>query len=460
MADIIKSDSITFYEIKQNLIDYLQNSTYWEEVKDNLPDSTITIILELLAGFAVYQNYNSQMMRQETYLDTAKLSSSIYKIAKIFGYPINRMTAPIIKVKYNNIPTKLLKSGDTFGTYTDKINKKTYDIVYFGNDIKIEKGDEILLYLGNYQNLTKTVNYANEDFSVKLTPILNKSISNYLIKIDGSNVSKDIEDYIIKNKVTDYSDDIYSGTLFIANKEKEYGLYNLDEGEEVFIEYIETDGYIDNFNYKNLDLDEEFLFIDIEHQGTNGDSLEKIRKLTPYYYTTLRRMVTKEDHQYLIESHPLIKSAYPEKDDSQCCTVNVYYIKYNVIDDPITLTDTEQKSLSDFIDYHKMIATTVILIPAQKESLTFDIKVRVIDPTYQTIASQKIQDILSQYELKLNTSIKYGELLAEIAKITTIDNNETKKIIDYILPNQTSFDKDAKIDTYYKFDTVNITFIE
>jgi len=315
--------------IKQDIEDYLKNLDNYQDIKDALPASNLTIITELLAGFGAYQVYKYQMMREETYLQSAKLKSSVYAVAKTFGYVINRKTAPVIQARYNSVKSLVLKNGDNLGRYGD------YDIVYYGPQCTVEKGDLIDLSIGYFNRKEYTAHFVNNELLIGLAPIVLSSIDNNKIDLKLGNksykLSKDIEDYLVYNSVIDYSEDINKLKLFVSNTFDKFGTQDIIENDVLYIEYLETDGYMDIVK-ADLELNENFLFYAVVHNGTNGDSIDKIKKYAPLLYSTMRRMVTNKDHEYIIGAHSLIKSVTINRD------IGIPYKAYITLDKVVSGT--------------------------------------------------------------------------------------------------------------------------
>lgn len=546
--NIISNDSVSFKQIKENIEDYLKSLNNWDEIKDTLPASNMTIINELIAGFASYVSYKQKMFRDETYLTTAKLPSSIYNIAKTFGYYINRYTIPSINVKYIGVPTKTMKSGDIVGTYGD------YDLIYFGENLIVEKLDTFDVFVGRYVENEYTVSFINDSYSIDINPIYLGAIDDNRIQLFINDVqqeiSKDIEDYVVLQKAVDYSYDTNSTKLFISDRANTYGII-LDDGDIVKLKTLETDGNIEDFDTAGVSLINEFLPVEMNHNGSNGDDLDKIKRLSPLFYSTLRRMVTEKDHKYISEANPMIKSASAERDlgtpykinlnpqapyidatfsmdisgtvysvvtdstytkqmiidefvektskniltstidngdetllvtvvDSRydtievipsdnllltvidenvvpaCCTVNIFYVKHDTIDEPIFMTMYEQREMANYFNNYKMVGLRIIMIPATVQYLSFKVKIQLTDSYYIDMVRDKISSILSKYELILDTNFNYGTILVEISKISFFEGGSFIQPVLSVVPNQTVFNIDPSKYSYMKFNEVEV----
>jgi len=539
-TEIISSNNISFVNIKQDIDNFLKNSSNYQDIQDSLPASNITLIEELMASLGTYLDYKYTRNREETYLSKASLPSSIYTISSVFGYNINRVSAPVILVRYNDVPTLPIKNLDVFGEY------QGYKLIYFGEDKLIEKGDFLQLYIG--EPIKETVKIVLDEegfFSYNVIPNTLQAVDKILYKY-GNTIKEptpNIEDFVVFNEVIQLSKDIFSLELFITDKNNRYGI-DIQTNDELYIEYIETDGYIDTINTKDIKLNENFIYYQLSSKGTKGDSLSKIKRLAPLLYSTMRRMVTNKDHSFLINANKYIKSCYVESDKGEpikyqltisdasrteitingftfvsietiaseiardlyqqidhsylkvnvsyidnnlyleglsgfdeytfilpdniessiikqpvkplCCTNLVYYIKYNTVDTPISLTDYEMTSISSYCDMYKLGGVRLIFVTAQKINAYLDIKISLYDNQKQEIIIDKIKDYMKQYELILGVDFSYTKVLADIANI----EDENGRLISNIYPNQDEFNyntEDTK-DKYLKF-SYNIIFI-
>lgn len=549
MSKMIKSSSVSFKQIKNDIETWLPTLDNWQEIKDNLPASNLTLITELLAGFGTYIIYKNHALRDETYLSTAKLDRSVYNIARTFGYDIKRYSAPSIKLKYMEVPTVRIETGDVLGTFGQ------YSLVYFGRPIVLEKLDTIDVYVGSVFEENTSAIYEDNLLRYTISPKLLKSVDDTHIKIFADDVeltiSRDIEDYVIRGDVVDFSNDPFSTDLIVADSKNNYGVV-VDSTAKITIQHLETDGELKSIDLTKLVLKDGYVSVEVNHLGTNGQTVDHIRKLVPLFYSTQRRMVTRRDHQYVAEAHSYIKSAYAEKENGifgqvklrfdtpdpdgskysigiltrqyeyttgssdiaalaktiydliksdgsfkttlnsdntitldareagkidylvltsnihredlsvgkagKCCTVNLYYVKYNVTGDPIPLTIYEQMEFAEYLEYYKMVGVRIILVPAESINKSIKLKIRLSDNQYKDKVTADIKQIVSEYCLKLATRFDYGEFLTKVSKIYYLDaNNEMIRPVVSVLPNQDIFDIPASVNQYINFNEIDIS---
>lgn len=555
---MIQNSSTSFSQIKQDITAYLETLENWESIQDRLQSSNITIITELLAGFGSYVVYKYHKLKDETYLSTAKLESSIYRIARTFGYGIKRYTAPAIKIRYNGIPTKRLRKGDVLGSYGD------YDLIYFGEDKLIEKLDQIEVHVGKLISNTVEITYVDNILRYSIEPAVLKSVDDNLLVLKENSryheVSKDVEDYVVMNSIVDYSLDPYSTELLCSDRTYGYGLTDINPDNTFTMMYVETDGEVTSINQNDVKFDGEFTYYEVVHLGTSGQTIDQIKQLVPLFYSTQRRMVTARDHKFVAESHQMVKAANAVRDDGKefkykltvlntvetgdlidvmingvkyvfnleattypamvteistkigisgsieiketdttagtitfinsdtrepntvdiyagdltfetveegvvprCCTVHIYYVKYNVVDDPILLTYYEQLELSRYLKRYAMVGTRIVLIPAERVSRPLNIKVKLTDSKLIDTVTPLINALVAKYELKLDISFDPRVLLSEISQISLLDDLDAQfypiEKVYYDVDDVSTLAVVTEPNQYIKFDYTGASFL-
>lgn len=309
MPSIVDYTSIDQESILKNLETYKNSLPNAQEIKDNLDSSAISTILQLMSGTATWLLYYLNINRQESYLSTAKESESIYRIARMFGYNMSRAISPKIQLKYNDVPTIVLKSGDILGTWNDK------NLIYFGNSKVIEKGDLITVYIGTYKSKQGQIAQPIDSKVLleTLTAETQSYVDNSLIRFTIGNreytITKDLEQYIIFNSLIDFTNSPEQTQIFIKDYELGYGLNSILDGTVYTIEWLENDGQETTLKEKDIQPISTFLVNDILSTGTDPESITNVKINSPFYYSTMRRAVTEKDYTYLCRNHSLVRDA-------------------------------------------------------------------------------------------------------------------------------------------------------
>lgn len=313
MPSIISSTSISQEQIAKNLTDYKNSLPNAQEIKDDLNSSAISTITQLSAGVASWLLYYLNQTRKETYLSTALQEDSIYYIAKMFGYNMTRALCPQVKLIYNEIPTITLKCGDILGTYND------LDLVYFGKQRIIEKGDEIPVCIGKFKTVSRVI---QKEVSESIVQTLEAEELDY---IDNDNiqfmvgnrevtVSRDVEEYIVLGSVIDFTINPKSLNIYIADFKYNYGLQDIADDSTYTINYLETSGQDLSIKMQTVSPNKEYIVSEVLTTGADPEKPQKIKENSPFYYSTLRRAVTLKEYTYLGKAHSLVEDVCAVED--------------------------------------------------------------------------------------------------------------------------------------------------
>ena len=129
-------------EIKEQIHKFIERELDSNNLIQTLTPATVNIIENIAAGAASFMIYNSMMMKNERFLSTAILHSSIFNLARDYSYNMSRAVSPKLELIYNSTETKIIQEGESLGSY------KGLDAIYFGKNITVEKGDKIQVSLG------------------------------------------------------------------------------------------------------------------------------------------------------------------------------------------------------------------------------------------------------------------------------------------------------------------------
>jgi len=312
---IINYDSVNFEDIKNNLNEYISKLDNYKEIKEKLSKSTMDLLISLIAGYTSYNVYKNKLLREETYLQKAKLDTSIFEIGKTLGYRFMRAKAPEITIKYLGNEDLFLKEGDIIGNI--KINNKIYDIFYFDYPRKLKYNDLVNFKIGFYKELEYIVG-AEKFNTVNLIPENGRSIDNNNIRLyaDGYFKTNSIvfEDFLLNNKMINWSNTNTEAIIYISDKTNNYGDCSV---EKLNIKYVETDGQVETIDHKNIKFSKpDFYFYDIYFYGLNEDDINKIKNYAPILRNTKGRAVTLNDYKYYIMNTNLLEDVYLEPEQS------------------------------------------------------------------------------------------------------------------------------------------------
>lgn len=149
MANFINYTGLTYNDIKSDIMARLAEDSRFANFRESALYSVIT---EIFAATTDFTNYYIERRAEESFLDSAKLRSSVVLLSKMLGYVITRpIPASVnIKIVIKSLPQGVsvgsaivLKSGTTF-TFEGNIYTLTQGLTY-----KITQTD-----INNFQNST------------------------------------------------------------------------------------------------------------------------------------------------------------------------------------------------------------------------------------------------------------------------------------------------------------------
>ena len=117
--------NLDFADIKSSLVDYLRANSDFTDY--DFEGSTLNTMLDVLAYNTYYTAFNTNMVINEMFLDSASLRDNVISLAKQIGYRPRSTTAPVAKLDFSltyqgggTAPsTVVLKRGTGFSTAFD-----------------------------------------------------------------------------------------------------------------------------------------------------------------------------------------------------------------------------------------------------------------------------------------------------------------------------------------------------
>ena len=330
-----KYTNLDFDQIKTSIKDYLRaNSTFTDF---DFEGSNFSVLIDTLAYNTYITAFNSNMVVNESFLDSATLRENVVSLARNIGYTPRSRTASKAQISFNvtapsNTQTLTLKAGivcvgsvnDT--SYTFAVPENITANVVSG----IASFNNITIYQGSF--LTKQFEY---DGSLDQRFILNNSfidtstLNVYIKKESDSgrgveyNLSSNIFDinsgsrvYFIQ-EVQDEKYELIFGDGLIGKK---LGTGVDSDGNIITVNYIVTDGKDGNgaasFSFSGTLEDDNGQIINpgtiivttnqTSQNGSDIESLNSIKYYAPRIYSSQYRAVTSSDYE------AIIKTIYPD----------------------------------------------------------------------------------------------------------------------------------------------------
>lgn len=317
-------------ELKKSLIEFMKAQ---DTVQDyNFEGSAINTIIDLLVRNTHYSAYLTNMMSNESFLDSAQLRASVVSHANKLNYtPKSRTTATAIvdvtvtPTDNNSLPENIVMPKGTL--FLSTFDNKTYQFVttkdhylykwpddtYQGKNIEIKQG----------ANVKNTTVYSGGPLVIEI-PNSNIDTSTLVVKVQNSVSDPHTVAYYKADDITklDYESRVY----FLSENHK--GLYQVEFGDGVLgktleagniitVDYVATEDVIAQYakvfncaspivGYSTI----QTTTVQPASGGAERESIASIKLNAPRVYATQARAVTPRDYEALtLKDFPDIKSA-------------------------------------------------------------------------------------------------------------------------------------------------------
>lgn len=327
-------NNLDFDQIKDSIKDYLRANSKFTDF--DFEGSNFSILIDILAYNTYINSFNSNMIANESFLDSATLRQNVVGLARNIGYvPKSRKSARAIisfEVFLDGVDaqTLTLKSG-LVGT--GNANNTSYvfsipeDITVNTIDVgtsKLATFDAISVYEGISLKKTFTIDTSIEQkFELQNSFIDTDSIRVY---VKGQNETGRGKEYSVVNNIIDIDS---TSEIFLIQeiKDETYeiifgdGLFGkkLENGSLVTIEYIVTNGedgngvrnlaFSGSLQYNNQDgnpilveSSEPVVITTLlsSREGSSIESVDSIKYYAPRAYSAQNRAVTARDYEYIV----------------------------------------------------------------------------------------------------------------------------------------------------------------
>ena len=329
--------NLDFDQIKTSIKDYLRANSNFTDF--DFDGSNFSVLIDTLAYNTYITAFNSNMIVNESFLDSATLRQNVVSLAGNIGYTPRSRTAAEAQISFDvtigsdvgsvTLEPGIVCTGDIDNeTYTFAITEAISANVVNGT----AKFENISIFQGTY--LEKTFNY---DGSLDQRFILDNSFVDtskivvfirpsgqgidtgvqYNLVNDIINVNSESKIYLI-NEIQDEKYELKFGDGFFGKK---LGNNPLDDGDEILVRYIVTDGEdgndAENFVFSGklrsgdiaVNFDNPTIkTISKSENGGNIEAIDSIKYYSPLSYSSQNRAVTARDYE------AIIKKIYPNTD--------------------------------------------------------------------------------------------------------------------------------------------------
>ena len=438
-----KFTNLDFDQIKNSIKDYIRANSDFTDF--DFEGSNFSVLIDTLAYNTYITAFNSNMIVNESFLDSATVRENVVSLARNVGYVPRSRTASQAVISFDittsgNTPTHTLQAGllcvgssnDTTFVFSipESITTTTTQLTdNAGNIISSTSSfNDVVVYQGTYLTKTFTV-----DGSLDQRFILENSFidtSTIIVKVSGIsdttereyrkvdnilNISNTSEVYLIQ-EVTDERYELLFGDGIFGKK--------LDNESTISVSYIVTDGVEGNgpssFSYAGSVVSSsnqillpsttpQITTLQSASNGGNIESIDSIKYFAPRLYSSQYRAVTARDYESIIQT------IYPN-------TESVSVVGGEELDPPEfgTVSITIKPKNGEFVsDFDK----TQILSKLKGYSLTG--------------INQKILDLKLLY-VELESFVYY-----DLSKVSTVSNLKTK-----IISGLTTYAKSVELNKF------------
>tara|TARA_R110001592_G_scaffold11657_5_gene57120 strand:+ start:6228 stop:8147 length:1920 start_codon:yes stop_codon:yes gene_type:complete len=331
-----KYTNLNFDQIKSSIKDYLRSNSEFSDF--DFEGSNISLLIDVLAYNTYLTAFNSNMVANESFLDSATLRENVVSLARNIGYvPRSRKAAEAIisfDYKFNgNSTTVSLKKGlvlvgsvektsYVFSIPEDIVATSPIDTggVVGSNPPRTASFNNIRVYQGSLLSKSWVVNGSTDQrFIIEnsnvdidtLTVNVKKSGATAGLsfsKVDNIiNVTKDSNIYLIQESPNETYELLFGDGLFGSK---------LEQGDTIEINYITTDGKFGNegknFTYSgdvrddsnNSLISTNIISVTTSQTARNGaeiEAIDSVRYFAPRLYSAQNRAVTPRDYEAIIQ---------------------------------------------------------------------------------------------------------------------------------------------------------------
>jgi hypothetical protein len=325
-----KFTNLDFDQIKTSIKDYLRaNSTFTDF---DFEGSNFSVLIDTLAYNTYITAFNSNMIVNESFLDSATLRENVVSLARNIGYVPRSRTAAKAQVSFNvsttaDTPTLTLQAGlacvgsvdNTSYTFSipDDISANVVDGVASFNSIQIYQGTFLTKQFVVDGSLDQRFILNNSFIDTSTISVYVKGINDSGLGVEYSSVDNILEVnsssriYLLQ-EVQDEKYELLFGDGLIGQK--------LENNAVITVNYIVTDGEEGNGassfsfsgsirNASNATIDIGSVSVITNQSSQNGskiESIDSVKYFAPRIYSSQYRAVTSRDYE------AIIKKIYPD----------------------------------------------------------------------------------------------------------------------------------------------------
>jgi hypothetical protein len=325
MPSYVQLANLDFAEIKETLKDYLRSQSDFTGY--DFEGSAMSVLLDVLAYNTYYTAFNTNMVANELFLDSATLRDNVVSLAKTLGYQPRSRRSPVAYANFAvNFPgtapnTIILKRGSGFNTIFDDI-LYTYVAI---DDIAVPVSSNFASFTNVpiYEGKLVTNNFIANTSSLDQRFIIDNQrvdTTTIRVRVFESEQSTSFQDYEYATNVLNVS--ATDAVFFLEEVEDErYEIFfgdgsigrALENGNRIQVSYLITNGPATNgartFTFGGVLEDTAgntyptTINVDTVSSSDGGENLESISSIkynAPKFFGTQDRAVTADDFAAII----------------------------------------------------------------------------------------------------------------------------------------------------------------
>ena len=325
--------NLDFDQIKTQIKDYLRANSNFTDF--DFEGSNMSVLIDTLAYNSYITAYNSNMVANEVFIDSATLRENVASLARNVGYTPRSKQAATAKVSffvdtssYSVQPLTLtLKAGIVAVSNTFASENYSFAIM---NDITVPVVDNIATFTdvnikeGSY--LTKTFTYRETGDNVPIEKFIlpNQGVDTSTIKVTVSPNSTATNLKTVYNLTNNIIDVTNTSLIFLLQEvaDEKYEILfgdgkfgkKLEDSNFVTVNYISTNGEnangVNSFTFTGIIQDNSGVTITdgislltTTQKAENGatiESIQSIKKYAPLVYSAQNRAVTADDYKAIV----------------------------------------------------------------------------------------------------------------------------------------------------------------
>ncbi len=333
---LVNFTNLDFDQIKTSIKDYLRSNSNFTDY--DFEGSTLSTLIDVLAYNTYITSYNTNMISNEVFIDSATLRENVVSLARNIGYVPRSKTSARANISFfvdttgfTTRPLTLTLKKGTVCTSTGTFGNQSYTFTIPEDVTKpvingIALFENVDVYEGTFLVKTFTVdsNNPNQKFILDNSDIDTQSLSVLVRNTQSSSVTRK---FTLSTSLLDV--DSTSRVFFIQEIEDQRyelifgdGIFGVKLDNQNYIEasYVTTTGEDANgvssftFNGRIVDNNNRVVTTGISllttntesRGGQNIESVDSIKKYAPRIYASQNRAVTATDYE------TIIPTIYPE----------------------------------------------------------------------------------------------------------------------------------------------------